>query len=229
MIGIITATKEEYEALGKSLENGSVCLEACGMTFLKGNLDGHEAVGVQAGIGKVNAAVCTQFLIERFHPDVIINVGVAGALNETLHVGDVVISNAVAQHDFDTSFFGDAPGFISGPDQIYFQADQTLIQAAQRAAGELGIAAHCGRIVTGDQFIADPEKKKWLVRQFAGDCTEMEGGAVAQTCTLNEVPFVIIRAISDGASDEAPMQYEEFVRFAAARAMHMIQTMMKYI
>ncbi|MCI8633319.1 MAG: 5'-methylthioadenosine/adenosylhomocysteine nucleosidase [Lachnospiraceae bacterium] len=228
MIGIITATEEEYEALGKSLAHAAVCLEACGMTFLKGSLDGREVVGVQAGIGKVNAAVCTQLLIERFHPQVIINVGVAGALNEALHVGDIVISQAAAQHDFDTTFFGDAPGFVSGPDQIYFQADEKLIQAAQRAAEELAIPAHCGCIVTGDQFVADPDKKKWLVQQFAGDCTEMEGGAVAQTCTLNKVPFVIIRAISDGASDEAPMQYEEFVNFAAARAMHMIQTMMKY-
>lgn len=227
MIGIITATQEEYTALGEVLENVSIALETCGMKFLKGRLNGQEVVGVQAGIGKVNAAVCTQIMIERFRPEAIINVGVAGALNKKLHVGDIVISQDAAQHDFDTTLFGDQPGFISGLNQIYFSADTALVEAAKEAAEALDIPHHLGRIVTGDQFVADPERKKWLVDEFQGDCTEMEGGAVAQTCVLNQVPFVIIRAISDGAGDEAPMQYEEFVNLAAARAMELIKKMME--
>lgn len=227
MIGIITATEEEYTALGEILENVSIALETCGMKFLKGRLNGQEVVGVQAGIGKVNAAVCTQIMIERFRPETIINVGVAGALNKKLHVGDIVISQDAAQHDFDTTLFGDQPGFISGLNQIYFSADTALVEAAKEAAEALDIPHHLGRIVTGDQFVADPERKKWLVDEFQGDCTEMEGGAVAQACVLNQVPFVIIRAISDGAGDEAPMQYEEFVNLAAARAMELIKKMME--
>lgn len=227
MIGIITATEEEYTALGEILENVSIALETCDMKFLKGSLNGQEVVGVQAGIGKVNAAVCTQIMIERFRPEAIINVGVAGALNKKLHVGDIVISQDAAQHDFDTTLFGDQPGFISGLNQIYFSADTALVEAAKEAAEALDISHHLGRIVTGDQFVADPERKKWLVDEFQGDCTEMEGGAVAQACALNQVPFVIIRAISDGAGDEAPMQYEEFVNLAAARAMELIKKMME--
>ena len=164
-------------------------------------------------------------MIDNYHPEAIINVGVAGALNPELHVGDIVISKDAAQHDFDTCFFGDSPGFISVINKIYFEADETLMRAADRAAAELAIPHRIGRIVTGDQFICNEEKKQWLVKQFQGDCTEMEGGAIAHACTMNDVPFVIIRAISDGASDGASMQYEEFVNLAAARAMQLIQKM----
>lgn len=229
MIGIITATAEEYAALGKVLKDAEVSQQTCGMRFLTGTLGGQSVVGVQAGIGKVNAAVCAQIMIERYHPQAIINVGVAGALNPQLHVGDIVISKDAAQHDFDTTFFGDEPGFVSGLNQIYFPADETWVQAAQRAAEKLGLRHQTGRVVTGDQFIANPDKKQWIVQQFSGDCTEMEGGAIAQTCTLNHTPFVIIRAISDGASDGAPMQYEEFVNLAAARAMNLIEKMLEEI
>ena len=227
MIGIITATVEEYTALGKILPGAQKVKAQAGMEFLVGELSGKEVVGVQAGIGKVSAAVCAQVMIDNYHPEAIINVGVAGALNSELHVGDIVISKDAAQHDFDTTFFGDEPGFISVINQLYFEADEKLVQDADQAAGLLEIPHWIGRIVTGDQFIANAEKKEWLIKQFQGDCTEMEGGAIAQACTMNDVPFVIIRAISDGASDGAPMQYEEFVELAAARAMQLIQTMIK--
>ena len=225
MIGIITATVEEYTALGKILPGAEKVKAQAGMEFLVGTLNGKEVVGVQAGIGKVSAAVCTQVLIDNYQPEAIINVGVAGALNPELHVGDIVISKDAVQHDFDTTFFGDEPGFVSVINKIHFEADETLMQAADRAAADLAIPHRIGRIVTGDQFIANADKKDWLVKQFQGDCTEMEGGAIAHACTMNSVPFVIIRAISDGASDGAPMQYEEFVNLAAARAMQLIQKM----
>lgn len=227
MIGIITATAEEYAALGQILPDAKRVKTQAGMEFMVGTLGKVQVAGVQAGIGKVNAAICTQVMVDCYHPEAIINVGVAGALNPQLHVGDIVISKDAAQHDFDTTFFGDAPGFISGIGKIYFEADESLVKSAKDAAEALGIRHRIGRIVTGDQFIADPDKKAYLVRQFQGDATEMEGGSIAQTCTINGVPFVIIRAISDGADDGAPMQYEEFVNLAAARAMELIQKMVK--
>ncbi len=229
MLGIITATIQEYTALGKILPGAEKVKAPAGMEFLVGELNGKKVVGVQAGIGKVSAAVCTQVMIDRFSPDAIINVGVAGALNPELHVADIVISSDVAQHDMDTTFFGDEPGFISVINKIYFEADEKMRQAADQAAEALQIPHRIGRIVTGDQFIANAEKKEWLVKQFQGDCTEMEGGAIAQACFMNSVPFVIIRAISDGASDGAPMQYDEFVNLAAARAMQLIEKMTEYI
>ena len=229
MLGIITATIQEYTALGKIFSGAEKIKAQAGMEFLVGELNGQKVVGVQAGIGKVSAAVCAQVMIDRFSPDAIINVGVAGALNPELHVADIVISNDAAQHDMDTTFFGDEPGFISVINKIYFEADEKLKQAADQAAEALQIPHRIGRIVTGDQFIANAEKKDWLVKQFQGDCTEMEGCAIAQACYMNNVPFVIIRAISDGASDGAPMQYEEFVNLAAARAMQLIEKMTEYI
>ena len=226
MIGLIVATIEEYEAL-QAVLGDMAQEEKAGLTFLTGEMAGQEVVGVKAGIGKVNAALCTQMLIDMYQPQAIINVGVAGALNANLAVGDVVISRDTVQHDMDTTFFGDEPGFISGLGQIYFPADEKLIHQAQAAAEKLGLHYLIGRIVTGDQFIAKAEKKEWLIQQFAGDCTEMEGGAVAHVCTVNKVPFVIIRAISDGASDGAPMQYEEFVKLAAGRAMNIIKEILQ--
>ena len=229
MLGIITATIQEYTALGKILPGAEKVKAQAGMEFLVGELNGQKVVGVQAGIGKVSAAVCAQVMIDRFSPDAIINVGVAGALNPELHVADIVISSDVAQHDMDTTFFGDEPGFISVINKIYFEADEKMKQAADQAAEALQIPHRIGRVVTGDQFVANAEKKEWLVKQFQGDCTEMEGGAIAQACYMNEVPFVIIRAISDGASDGAPMQYDEFVNLAAERAMQLIEKMTEYI
>ncbi len=229
MLGVITATVEEYDALGKILPGAEKVKAQAGMEFLVGEMNGKKVVGVQAGIGKVSAAVCTQVMIDNFHPDAIINVGVAGALNPELHVGDIVISKDAAQHDFDTCFFGDSPGFISVINKIYFEADEKLMKAADEAAEALQIPHQIGRIVTGDQFICNEEKKQWLISQFQGDCTEMEGGAIAQACYMNSIPFVIIRAISDGASDGAPMQYEEFVTLAAARAMQLIEKVTEYI
>lgn len=229
MLGIITATVEEYTALGKILPGAEKVKCQAGMEFLVGKLNGKEVVGVQAGIGKVSAAVCTQVLIDNFHPDSIINVGVAGALNPLLHVGDIVISKDAAQHDFDTCFFGDSPGFISVINKIYFEADEKLVKAADEAAEALQIPHRIGRVVTGDQFICNEEKKQWLIKQFQGDCTEMEGGSIAQACYMNGTSFVIIRAISDGASDGAPMQYEEFVNLAAERAIKLIEKMTQYI
>ena len=229
MLGIITATIQEYTALGMILPGAEKIKAQAGMEFLVGELNGKRVVGVQAGIGKVSAAVCTQVMIDNYHPDAIINVGVAGALNPELHVGDIVVSKDAAQHDFDTCFFGDSPGFISVINKIYFEADEKLVMAADKAAEALQIPHRIGRVVTGDQFICNEEKKQWLIQQFQGDCTEMEGCAIAQACYMNNVPFVIIRAISDGASDGAPMQYEEFVNLAATRAMQLIEKMTKYI
>ena len=221
MVGIITATVTEREALCKALgtkAEGS-------MEFVEGRLEGTEVVGVQAGIGKVNAALCAQTMIDRYHPDVILNVGVAGALDADLHVGDLVISRDAVQHDFDTTFFGDEPGFVTGTG-LNFEADEELIRKAKAAAERLGLPHRVGRIASGDQFIASPEKKAWITKTFGASCTEMEGAAIAQVAFVNHVPFLIIRAISDGADDVAPMDYYEFVQMAAERAMALIEAML---
>ena len=228
MIGIIGAMEIEVSALKAMIEN-PVVKKISGVEFVSGKIYNKEVVVATCGVGKVFSAISAEAMILTYSPDIIINSGVAGSTDERLGIADIVVASDVVQHDMDTTFFGDEPGFISVINKIYFEADEKLKQAADQAAEALQIPHRIGRIVTGDQFIANAEKKDWLVKQFQGDCTEMEGCAIAQACYMNNVPFVIIRAISDGASDGAPMQYEEFVNLAAARAMQLIGKMTEYI
>ena len=222
MIGIIAATVQEREALCKAFG-----AEAKGpMEYVRGRMEGKDVVLVQAGIGKVNAALCAQKMIDLYQPEAIINVGVAGALDPDLHVGDLVISRDAVQHDFDTMYFGDSPGYVSGVG-LSMPADQALMEKAEKAASALGLAYRVGRVASGDQFIASPEKKEWIATTFQASCTEMEGAAIAQVALLNQVPFLIIRAISDGADDGAPVSYYEFVEMAAERAVKLIDAMLK--
>lgn len=223
MIGIITATKEEFAALNQALNTNKTGI----MNFTRGMLGGKQVAGVQAGIGKVNAALCAQTMIDRFRPEAIVNVGVAGSLSDDLKVGDLVISRDAVQHDFDASFFGQEWWKQFGMETIEFKADEKLVSAADRAADKLGYAHEVGRIVSGDQFICTWEKKKELGDKFQAQCCEMEGAAIAQVSFLNRIPFVVIRAISDGADDEAGQSYMDFGTFAAQRAVKLIQAMLE--
>jgi adenosylhomocysteine nucleosidase len=162
-------------------------------------------VVVQCGVGKVNAALAVQILIDRFGADAIINVGCAGSLNDSLDIGDFVVSSEVVQHDYDASAIGYEKGEILYTGKVSFSADETLITAAldaiATAAPERRVVT--GRVCTGDQFISSDEEKETIISEFGGDCAEMEGAAVGQTAFLNGVPFVIIRAMSDKASSDA--------------------------
>ncbi len=233
MVGIIVATIEELEALQKKLgvskSRVAVSRHAVGgvMEFGTGFLGSERVCYCRCGVGKVAAALCVQQMVDRFRPEKILMVGVAGALNPKLHVGDIVVSEDAVQHDFDTTYFGDPPGFVSGINCFNFKADPVLRDKAVVAAGLLGYHCIVGRILTGDQFISDQAKKEWLIETFQGDCCEMEGAAIAQACYTNHVPFVIIRAISDGASDEAIVQYEEFVKEAADKAVALLSEILE--
>ncbi len=233
MIGIITATVDEYEALqrkvGKGKSRPSVSHGSLGgvMEFDTGILGKEKICYCRCGVGKVAAALCVQQMVDRFRPEKILMVGVAGALNPELHVGDIVISEDAVQHDFDTTFFGDPPGFISGINCFNFPANPALRDKAAAAAESLGYHYMIGRILTGDQFISDQAKKEYLVKTFQGDCCEMEGAAIAQACYTNRVPFVILRAISDSASDEAIVQYSEFVKEAAEKAIALLSAILE--
>lgn len=224
-IGIITATDCESAALQALLTEKEAVPGPAGLTFWRGHLEGRPVVAVQAGIGKVNAALCTQAFIDSMHPDCIINAGVAGGLDPRLHIGDMVLSVSAAQHDFDTAYFGDPAGMLPGLNRIYIPASEEMVEAMEEISRENGIPCLRGIVASGDQFIADPEKKEWIRDTFTAACTEMEGAAIAQVCWLNQVPFAILRAISDGAGDEAGMQYEEFERMAAERAMTILKSL----
>lgn len=225
-IGIIGAMEMEIAKLKECISTVSV-KNMMGLDFYVGTLYGSTVVVVRAGIGKVNAALCTQLLIDHYAADMVINTGVAGAVEKDMNIGDIVISDDAVQHDFDTSPLGDEVGFISGIDVSSFKADDELIRRAYEAVGKLGFSAHIGRIASGDKFINTPEEKDRIWKLFKAKCCEMEGGAIAHACWLNKIPFVIVRVISDTADEGSGVNYETFCAEAAQKATNIVIEMIK--
>lgn len=211
VIGIIGAMEEEVNILKDRMEVEST-MQKASMEFCKGKLQGKEVVIVRSGIGKVNAAVCTQILVDEYKISAVINTGVAGSLKNQINIGDIVLSSDALQHDMDATGFGYEPGVIPRMDQSIFIADEGLVNTAKEACEKVNpdINTFIGRVVSGDQFISDHSKKEWLTDNFKGYCTEMEGASIAQVAYLNQIPFLIIRAISDKADHSAEMDYSEF-------------------
>lgn len=194
--------------------------------FTRGELSGLPCICVKVGVGKVNAALTADLLIREFNVDAIIFTGVAGGVNPQLNIGDIVISKRVLYHDF-----GQIASDTFLPwDTLGFSADSFLIDITVQAAGILTFepvpvkickeTGHLpdvivGNIVTGDQFISSESKRRWLEETFRAECVEMEGAAVAQVCRIHNVPFVIIRSLSDLANEKADIDFELFVAYAA--------------
>lgn len=210
-LGIIGAMEEEVARLKEHMTEVAVT-ERASLTFYEGNLNGLPVVVVRSGIGKVNAALCTQQLVDLFGIDAVINTGIAGSLNAKIDIGDIVLSTDALEHDMDAVAFGYDVGVIPRMDTSVFVADEALRTLAATVCAQVDpeVSVHEGRIVTGDQFIADKAKKEWLVSTFSGMCTEMEGAAIAHAAHNNGIPFLIIRAISDKADDSATEDYPTF-------------------
>ncbi|MPQ44313.1 5'-methylthioadenosine/adenosylhomocysteine nucleosidase [Clostridium tarantellae] len=224
-IGVIAAMDEELEVLLKDMKDVSK-ETISGMIFYKGKLWGKDVVSVVSGVGKVNAGACTQTLATKFNVTSIINLGVAGGVGKDIYPGDVVIGDTYVQHDFDTSVFGDKIGQISRMDTYDFKADNKLVKLAEEASKEVSnINTFTGRIVSGDQFVADKEKIKWLEDYFNASAVEMESAAIAQVCHINNIPFVIIRSISDNANNGAHMDYEKFKPIAVENSTSILKAM----
>lgn len=227
IIGIIGAMEEEVQILKDEMSIDRKEIKAR-MEFYSGILWNNKVVVVTCGIGKVNAAVCAQILVDDFHVDKIINVGIAGGIGENVNPGDVVIGNNLVQHDIDTSAFGDPIGQVPRLDTFDFKCDTELIDLAKSAAEKIsGHKSFIGRIVTGDQFIADTDKIRWLKDQFNALACEMEGGSIAHVCYLNNTPFVVIRSISDNANTGAHMDYEKFKPIAVNNSVNILKAMLK--
>lgn len=215
MLGIIGAMEEEVAKLKECMEEVTV-MEKAGMEFYKGKLCKKEAVVVQSGIGKVNAAVCAQILVDDFAVSALINTGIAGSLKNDINIGDIVLSSDVLHHDVDAVSFGYPLGQVPRMKVLSFEADPSLLDLAEASCKKVNpeVGVFRGRIVSGDQFISSREKKEWILENFNGYCTEMEGAAIAHTAYLNGIPFIIIRAISDKADDSAHMDYPAFEALA---------------
>ena len=191
MVGIIGAMEEEVAHLKEAMQVEEI-VERAAMTFVKGKLDGKDVVVVRSGIGKVNAGICAQILVDIFGVDMLTNTGVAGSLDAAIDIGDIVISTDALQHDMDVSALGDPVGQIPRLDTFSFPADERLVQLASAANEEANPDIHTftGRVVSGDQFVSDGAVKERLVNLFQAKCTEMEGAAIAQAAYLKAVSTV---------------------------------------
>ena len=228
-LGIIGAMRVEIETLKENIKNLKQTQWA-DMTFYEGELEGLPVVVVVCGVGKVNAALCVQVLVDRFGVTHIVNTGVAGSLCAELDIGDFVISKDAMYHDFDCHSLSDQypVGQVPGLAVRMFPADEGLTACAYAAAQKVHTDhARIGRIASGDQFICDKAVKEKIIENTGALCTEMEGAAIAHASWRNGVPFVIIRAISDKADNSAEMDYPVFEAIAAKRCAAVTQMMAK--
>ncbi|HHY13366.1 MAG TPA: 5'-methylthioadenosine/adenosylhomocysteine nucleosidase [Thermoanaerobacterales bacterium] len=225
-LGIVGAMAEELALINEEISGQRVKIKA-GKTFYEGIYHGIDIVLTESGIGKVNAAIATQILIDNFQVEGVICTGVAGGLNKKLNTKDIVVSKDVIQHDIDLSEDGYPLGYIPRLDIREIEADDILVnmalQAGYKVLGKDKVLL--GRILTGDQFVANDVTAKRLRKEFEGDCVEMEGGAIAQVCYLNNIPFVIIRSISDNADSKAPIDYDLFVKDACKNSFLIVMAM----
>lgn len=209
-IGIIGALADEVAALIDMLAEHEVETFS-GIEFHTGRLFTKRVVIARCGVGKVFAAICTEAMILRFSPDLVVNSGVGGALDRSLKPLDIVFAVRLVQHDMDTSPLGDPVGLISGINKVYFNTDARAVKLLAESAKALGVRYLEGTVASGDKFIAEAEDKQRIASTFGAVCCEMEGAAVAHTAYVNGTPFAVIRAISDSADGDASMDYPTFL------------------
>lgn len=226
MIGIIGAMSVEVEELKARLTDAEVKSFA-GSEYVRGRLCGRDVVIAQCGVGKVFAAVCASTMILHYKVSAIINTGVAGTLSERVGILDFAVSDAVVQHDMDTTAIGDEVGLISGINIVEIPASKRLSSLALRLAREQGNGCENGIIASGDQFISSAQRKKFIRDTFGAIACEMEGAAIGQVCYMSDVEFVVIRCISDSATGEAQMEYPKMVSRAAKRSTALVLAMLE--
>jgi adenosylhomocysteine/aminodeoxyfutalosine nucleosidase len=196
--------------------------------FYKAKLENRELVLAYSKIGKVNAAITASVMIERFNVEKLLFSGVAGAIDSDLKIGDLIIANKVTQHDVDLTVFGYEPGFIP-ESQVFFECDKELNSLAKSIAGKMGIKLKEGVIATGDQFIHSKERKEWIRKTFNANAIEMEGGAVGCVCWNADVPFFMLRAISDSAEEGAGVDFDEFLESSSKVSAEFLINMLKEV
>lgn len=218
-IGIIGAMPSELADIRNTLEKAEV-KHISGFDFYINDFCGKKIINACCGIAKVNAALCTQVLIDNFTPDAIINTGIAGGMNSRIRVCDIVISNEVLPHDLDLHFLNDYPPYCG-----IFKADEMLISKAEEVCASFGAASFIGRIVSGEAFISDNSVKADICTRFNPYAVDMESAAVGHCCFLNKIPYVSVRCISDNADDDGAMSFDEFEKIAAGKVAEIVLKM----
>ena len=227
MYGLIGAMSVEVEALMAQLEDRRE--QRIGMdVFVSGRLFGKDAVLAVCGPGKINAALCAQSMILHYHPAWILNLGVAGAGDTSVSIGDMVIATAAVQHDMDTSPIGDPVGLVSKINLVEIPCDEILrARLVKAAAGVEGMKVHEGIIATGDQFIHSGDVRSRIHDLFGAKAVEMEGGAVAHACYVHGVPCGVLRSISDQADGHSNMDYPTFTKLAASHSQQVVERLLR--
>ena len=221
--GIIAAMKEEMQEIKKIMQEIEE-IKIKELIFFRGKINNNNVILVEAGIGKVNAARVTQLMIDKFEIERIINVGSAGSANNELKIGDIVIGKRLVQHDFDITAFGHPKGFITNIGQ-YVESDSELISKMEQTILKLSqneFKIKIGTIASGDIFCTEPKMKEKIRTKFNADAIEMEGAAIAQVCKLNEIPFIVIRSISDNPNGKNEITFDQFLEKASKRCAEII-------
>ena len=224
MYGIIAAMQEEMQEIKKimtEIEEKKVYE----LTFFEGKINEKNVVLVESGVGKVNAARTTQILIDNFKVEAIINVGSAGCANNELEIGDIVIGKKLVQHDFDITAFGHPKGFISNVGENV-ESDSELIRKMEQTISKLQdkeFKIKVGTIASGDIFCTEKTMKDKIRTKFNADAIEMEGSAIAQVCKLDNIPFIVIRSISDNPNGKNNITFEKFLETASKRCAQIIE------
>lgn len=226
-IGIIAAMQEELDAI-LNIMNEINKKDIYNITFYKGKINKSNVIAVKCGVGKVNAARTTQILIDRFNVKEIINLGSAGALKPNLNIGDIVIGEKLIQHDFDITAFNHKKGYITDVGD-YISCDNNLIERFKTAANELDDKEYkiiTGIIASGDIFCTEIKMKEKIHSKFNADCVEMEGAAIAQVCYLDNIPFIVVRSISDSPNGNNAIVFDEFIKLASKRCASILKKLL---
>ena len=213
MIGVICAMAVEVQGLKTAMENVKI-YNYGRMEFTAGTIGNNQVVTVECGVGKVNAAMCAQIMIDRFSPDVVINSGVAGAVSRDVKIYDMVIATEVLQHDMNVKALGDPQGEITFNDEnrIYFPCDEKVVQTLEKACDK---KVFKGRIASGDMFVSEVNQRLQINKDFNALACEMEGGAIGQVCYRNDVPFCVFRVISDDVDSNEGEDFRTFCEKAS--------------
>ena len=212
-IAILGAMPEEVKPIVAKLSNLKETMYGAN-TYYEGSYNGQDVVVAYSKIGKVFATLTATILIEKFSCDTLLFSGVAGAISDELTIGDLIIADGLCQHDLDITAFGHPFGFVP-EGEVCISTDVTLRNIAKAVAKSKGLVLKEGVIATGDQFIANSERKKWIGDTFNADALEMEGASVAVVCSTLDVPFFILRAISDSADMDASFNFDAFLESSA--------------
>ncbi len=229
MIGIIGAMNVEVDALKQGLEDKSEEIIS-NISFVSGKFSGVDAVIAKCDPGKVNAAICAQAMIMKYAPEMIINVGVAGSLSNSLDIGEIVVGECSVQYDMDTTALGDKKGFVSGIGMIEFVCGKEIADKILQAGDACpDLKCTIGKIATGDRFVADDKIREEIVKEFGCIACEMEGAAIGHVCAANKVPYGILRSISDKADGSSHMDYPTFTKLAARNSVKIINEFFKLV